>query len=502
MKLVRRSCVPGALLALGIAIVLIFGYHARGDAAALEAAPSEMGNQAAAAAGEAECATTEPPPPLPPWEEAAVRDAVQETLDAYNSRQAGSMPLEILSIWGQDSWAVVECVRDLSGQPASGTESTPVLARQFAGQWTAALPGDSVYASWLDQVPDRFMAPATKDEVRQLNMVDSAQICPSLGIYRLPYADGATVWITQDSVQHGGPIDMDSHTSSAVAAAMSGWVVGFHDEHSECCCDSSCSNCTNWIKLSHPSGEFTRYLHIAQNSVTVTVGQWVEAGTVIATQSDVGNSCGNDRPETGCGNPPGTTKCGIHVHFEVRSSTGAYLKPRICDGQGGWFYPEHGNSHVATGCQVDGCFSSLKIACGSSQPSWGFSATGAAVQSTCTGRRGADHLDQAGAPQPQAVSEGEAGEVSAPAAIASNHEPVELQHTFAMTGTYRIVKSVFGAGGGEKSSTSLIMNGTQGQSTDLSRRESSSYVLVPGYWARWYRVAKLKVYLPVVVRKY
>jgi len=439
---------------------------------------------------------------LPVHEEAAVRDAAQKALDAYNSRQVDSIPLEIMSIWGQDSWAVVECIRDLSGQPASGTESTPMLASRSAGRWIVALPGDSVYSSWLDQIPDRFMAPTTKEEVRQLNMVDSAQICPSLGIYRLPYADGATVWITQDSVQHGGPIDMDSHTSSAVAAAMSGWVVGFHDEHSECCCNSSCSNCTNWIKLSHPSGEFTRYLHIAQNSVTVMVGQWVEAGTVIATQSDVGNSCGNDRPETGCGNPPGTTKCGIHVHFEVRSSTGAYLKPRICDGQGGWFYPEHGNSHVAAGCQVDSCFSSLKIACGSSQSSWGFSATGAAVQSTCTGGRGADRLDQADAPQPQVVSEGEASEVSAPAAIASNDEAVELQHTFATTGTYRIVKSVFGAGGGEKRSTSFAMNGTQGQSTDLSRRESMSYVLVPGYWGRWFPVVKLDAYLPLVLKNH
>ena len=67
---------------------------------------------------------------------------------------------------------------------------------------------------------------------------------------------------------------------------------------------------------------------------------------------------------------------------------------------------------------------------------------------------------------------------------------------------YRISKSVFGAGGGEKRSAGLIMNGTQGQSTDLNRRESIDYVLVPGYWGRWFPVQKLDAYLPLVLKNH
>ena len=506
MKRVVKAFVLSTLLTVSMAIVLVSGYHTQGHAAAQEAAPTDPGKQPTPAVVQAACAATEPLPLLPPGEETAVRNAAQKALDIYNSKQAGWIPLEILSIWGQDSWAVVECIRDLSDQPASGTESTLVLASRAAGQWQAALPGDSVYASWLDQIPDRFMAPATKEDMRQMNRVASGVFCPSLGIYRLPYADGATVWITQDSDQHEGPIDMWSSNDSVVAA-MSGWVDGFVDTHTECCCNSACRPCGNSITLSHPSGEVSRYLHIAQDSVTVTVGQWVEAGTVIATQSDIGHSCGSGRDETGCGTHHGDTHCGIHVHFEVRSSTGAYLKPRICDGHGGWFYPEYGDTHVATNCSADSCFSSLKIANGSNQPDWGFSATAPAVPSTCIGGSSiapdpTDRLEPANAPGPRAESGAELSEPSAPTSVAIQRDLVELQRTPPASGSYYISRSVFGAGGGEKSSASFAMNGTQGQSTDLNRRESISYVLVPGYWGQWYPVLKFDVYLPLALRNH
>ena len=44
------------------------------------------------------------------------------------------------------------------------------------------------------------------------------------------------------------------------------------------------------------------------------------------------------------------------------------------------------------------------------------------------------------------------------------------------------------------------MNSTLGQSTDLGRREGNGYVLVPGYWGRWFPVLKLDAYLPLVLK--
>ena len=79
--------------------------------------------------------------------------------------------------------------------------------------------------------------------------------------------------------------------------------------------------------------------------------------------------------------------------------------------------------------------------------------------------------------------------------------PVEAQRTPPASESYRISKSVLGSGGSKKSSASFVLQSTQGQSTDLGRRESNGYILIPGYWGRWYPVVKLELYLPLVVKK-
>ena len=86
--------------------------------------------------------------------------------------------------------------------------------------------------------------------------------------------------------------------------------------------------------------------------------------------------------------------------------------------------------------------------------------------------------------------------------LAMEGGPVEAQRTPPASGSYRIPRSVLSSGGSEKSSASFIMNSTLGQSTDLRRRESDGYVLIPGYWGRWYAVVKLDLYLPLVVKRY
>lgn len=79
-------------------------------------------------------------------------------------------------------------------------------------------------------------------------------------------------------------------------------------------------------------------------------------------------------------------------------------------------------------------------------------------------------------------------------------EAVEPERIPPTSANYSIVKSVFGSGGGPKTSAHYVMNSTQGQPTDLSRRTSASYVLVPGYWGPWKPVTlEYGVYLPLVV---
>ena len=101
-------------------------------------------------------------------------------------------------------------------------------------------------------------------------------------------------------------------------------------------------------------------------------------------------------------------------------------------------------------------------------------------------------------PQPVAVDE-----PLASLSIPVHREPVEVQRTPPASENYRIPKSVFGSGGGEKTSASFVMNSTQGQGTDLSRRQSASFVLAPGYWGQWTPlIFDHTIYLPLVVRNH
>ena len=94
-------------------------------------------------------------------------------------------------------------------------------------------------------------------------------------------------------------------------------------------------------------------------------------------------------------------------------------------------------------------------------------------------------------------------EPPAPSSIPIRREAVEAQRTPPASESYRIPKSVFGSGGGEKASASFVMNSTQGQGTDLSRRQSASYTLAPGYWGQWAPlVYDYAVYLSLVVKNH
>jgi murein DD-endopeptidase MepM/ murein hydrolase activator NlpD len=457
--------------------------------------------------GQEGCAQMEPPPTLAPYQEDQVRNAAQQALDAYNANRTESSILSISSIWGEDAWAVAECVPALPSSSSFGTEGMVMLLVQSQNEWQAALPGDSVYSLWLDRIPERYMASTVKDWIRQFDLAASRLADPSAGIYRLPYPNGASVYVAQDSDDHGGgPIDFWS-SNSAVVAAMGGWVNDFVDSHSECCCSSQCIPCNNWITLRHPNGEYTLYYHIAYHSVLFNEEDWVDAGTPIATQADVGYTCGTyGRPETGCGSYHGSTTCGTHLHFEVHGADGQWRKPRFCDGQGGWFYPETGLTYTAQDCPGDCCCSSKLNDCASEQlisdTSDSFPdefAWSAIVESAFPPEPTPEPLAS-----PDLISSSEPALMEESLTLAPTsvqRAPVAPQRTPPTSSNYRIPKSVFGSGGGPKTSTHYVMNSTQGQSTDLSRRTSASYVLVPGYWSSR-STPHYHIYLPLALKQF
>jgi hypothetical protein len=172
--------------------------------------------------------------------------------------------------------------------------------------------------------------------------------------YRLPYASGVEVTITNDHTDHSTPVaemfDMRATDSGqTIVAAAPGWIREIEDTK-----DSS-SATNNYVWIEHPldycqppggittgpptgecrtcaagvgkCNEWTLYAHMLQNSVASrdhNVGDWVEEGEAIATEGDVGF--------TPCGGST-SPQCGRHLHFVVftidRDATSAQGAPTV-----------------------------------------------------------------------------------------------------------------------------------------------------------------------------
>lgn len=123
---------------------------------------------------------------------------------------------------------------------------------------------------------------------------------PSTGIYRLPYADGTSIRVFDDSRTHRPRARIDLVATGPrkpyrIVAAAAGRVMAIQDGHGERQTGRAASECrNNHVWIAHPNGEWTGYSHMARGSVTGTaklkVGQKVRAGQLIGIEGDVGCS--------------------------------------------------------------------------------------------------------------------------------------------------------------------------------------------------------------------
>jgi Peptidase family M23/Bacterial tandem repeat domain 1 len=166
---------------------------------------------------------------------------------------------------------------------------------------------------------------------------------PSQGVYRIPYANGTEVKVTNDHIDHSpiGRIDMhgEGGDSYKIVAAADGTIKFIEDSFSAKQDSKTASACNNnYVWIEHANGEWTKYSHMKQNSTTgkakLKAGDRVKAGTYLGDQGSVG--CAS----------------GTHLHFEVGvplasdpiTITGGFLKdnggsernriPRICGIEG------------------------------------------------------------------------------------------------------------------------------------------------------------------------
>lgn len=180
----------------------------------------------------------------------------------------------------------------------------------------------------------------------------------SKGCYRIPYASGTAITVTRDVRTHEpvGRVDLvarsgqDRPERHAVVAAAGGYVRYIEDGYSKSNNNGPlCKN--NYVWIEHPNGEWTKYSHLAQHSVRSKAGlhvdQWVDMGTYLGDEHDVGCASGS------------------HLHFEVGVPSdkpnpiallGGHLRynedsirnrnPRICGISNERFVD--GNDHIAS----------------------------------------------------------------------------------------------------------------------------------------------------------
>jgi hypothetical protein len=129
----------------------------------------------------------------------------------------------------------------------------------------------------------------------------------SNGTYRIPYPNGTLVEVWQDHLTHDPETRIDMVGQAGISrdhivAAADGVIRVIEDGFSENRPDADpCNN--NYVWIEHANGEWTKYSHMTQGSVTGDAG-WaegdpVEAGIFLGYEDDVG--CAH----------------GQHLHFEV-----------------------------------------------------------------------------------------------------------------------------------------------------------------------------------------
>lgn len=196
----------------------------------------------------------------------------------------------------------------------------------------------------------------------------------SRNYYRNPYQDGTSVTCGRDYIDHGntpagnfGSMDMTAPGSPQIVAAAAGTVIGVNDSRPECGCDGAYGGCANTVTIQHANGEYSRYLHIQQNSATnagIFLNTVVTAGQVIGIEGDVGWTCGSGRAaNTGaCVTtvPSGAGNCGQHLHWEVRrTGSNEYVNPMTC-GISNSIYVDNG-VYTAGDCTTAGCATNTTV---------------------------------------------------------------------------------------------------------------------------------------------
>ena len=116
-------------------------------------------------------------------------------------------------------------------------------------------------------------------------------------VYALPYVSGSSHIVVQaydGAFTHKGAlryaVDWRMPEGTPVLAARAGTVIGAHDRSHEGGHDNGMFGRENYVWLRHADGTVGQYLHLAPDSLAVSLGEQVEVGQVLARSGNTGYS--------------------------------------------------------------------------------------------------------------------------------------------------------------------------------------------------------------------
>ncbi|MDJ0595964.1 MAG: peptidoglycan DD-metalloendopeptidase family protein [Pleurocapsa sp. MO_226.B13] len=143
-----------------------------------------------------------------------------------------------------------------------------------------------------------FQTPIGGTPYQDWTIVNYVDLDPSSGIQ--DFREGNYTYNGHNAIDFTLPHFEAMDNGVPVYASLPGTVTNVHDsEFDRCSTENPCSTPANFIEIDHGDGLSTRYLHLRQDSASVSVGQSVTAGQQIAEVGSSGNSSD------------------AHLHFEV-----------------------------------------------------------------------------------------------------------------------------------------------------------------------------------------
>ena len=237
------------------------------------------------------------------------------------------------------------------------------------------------------------------------------------GEYRMPYENGTVLDVVNDHVTHSSPkaymydIKAQNPTPATIVAAAPGWVRFIDDSHQEP------TNDNNYVWIEHPypfcpvdasranwpgkpanynstcipcdrgfCNEWTTYAHMTKDSVRVDaglrVGDWVEAGTFLGYEDEVGEATIGDHLHWHVAViPPDTqpTYNGYYLDY-VDAGHQPEVIPIVCH-QGGRSVLWRFGTYTAAGCPAEAAWPARSFLQGQPAPR---SSLDAAIQGIAT----------------------------------------------------------------------------------------------------------------------